>query len=161
MTNTIEEVDKILFDKIMELLNTANPLMIFNDTVQNGKLFESFNNIIKHYMKVVDKTGYFNNIKNNKEYFKSLKKLRRNLGENNYKTLFTVRLNNTYKNKNYNIEMKNTCSVDILYDSLVRNKSYKIPTEISLEFIQLIDVTENPIVVFKHGNDISKNMVNI
>ena len=71
-------------------------------------------------------------------------------------------LKNTFKDKNYNIEMKNTCSVDILYDALIRNKSYKIPNEISLEFIRVIDITDqnNPIIIFKHGNDIT-NMQSI
>lgn len=157
---TIKELDGIFFKNIFEVMKSTDATFQFNNEQDNSKIFTYTNRMIKEYMKVMDSLDYFKDIYNNKEVMKKMKKSRKNLGENMYYNIFKTILNEDMNDKKYIVEIKSVCPIDILYDALVRQKTYKIPPIIEMVYIRILVFDEEVSkykLVYTFGKDITEN----
>ena len=155
---TIKELDKLFFTNIMSVMNSTDVTLQFNNDSDKFKLSDATSKMLKEYMKIMDKLHYFHEILDNKEFMKSMKRTRRNLGEQMFHNIFKTILNDDYKNDKYYVEIKSVCPIDVLYDALVRKKTHKIPNSMEMVYMR-IGIYDTEVekykIIFTSGKDIS------
>jgi len=165
--SNMKDLNNHIFEWVLREFSKDNEHLIFENVVNRGMVFKKINLILKIYLSSSEKLGYFEKVKEDKNYISKLKSIRKNLGEDKYVISFQNILNGTFKERNLIIVLKSSCPIETVYDSLKRNKTYKIPFDTELKFLNMIEtfINDNNETsykeIYKFGEEIDQNKTSL